>query len=301
MNKLKRYIFALLLLLMLGCGANDIWAQTTDSVLYVPLIGITSVPDPLALPNGTGDVTYNYAVKNFLAELSLTDVRVADNKCSPVKFVEGDDNYDSKLDYSETWRYSCTTKLSETTQSKSIATGVANSITATHDAYATVVVGSENPAPLVSIVNITKVAFPLSLPAEGGDITFTYKVNNPGVVPLSDVVVTDNKCSNMSGKLGDTNANNLLDINEIWIYTCTMNLKQTTTNTVNVTAFVNSLKAIDSYTLTVKVETPSSFPNVGESPNTGTNSFFKIIVWGILSATILILIGFFFFKKYKKI
>ena len=68
-------------------------------------------------------------------------------------------------------------------------------------------------------------------------ITFVYKVTNPGVVPLSDVHVVDDKCPAMSGELGDTNGNHLLDTNEVWIYNCSMDLKQTTTDTATVTAF----------------------------------------------------------------
>ena len=291
-------ILALVVISTFGYGAKNVFAQTTPDVLYVPLIGITSVPDPLALPKGPGNVTYHYAVKNFLQELPLTDVRVIDDTCSPVAFMNGDDNNNGMLDYGETWRYTCTTKLATTTQSSATVMGTVNGMTATHSAHATVVVGSNIPAPLVSIVNITKVAYPLSLPSAGGNITFTYRVNNPGIVPLQDVTVTDDKCSDMSGHLGDTNNNGLLDVGEVWIYTCTMNLKQTTTNTVTVTAFANGLKAMDTYTLTVKVAMPiasssSSFPETGGSPD------LKIAIWEILSGILAVLIIIFVFIRNK--
>ncbi len=281
MFKSKKLILIIIAALALGYGAKSIFAQTSQtsqSSLYVPLIGISSVPQPLTLPNGPGNVTYYYAVKNFLRELSLTEVGVVDDKCSPVKFVGGDDNGDSRLDYSETWRYVCTTKVSETTQSIATATGGVNDLTATHKAYATVVVGSKNPPPLVSVINVTKVAYPLSLPAEGGQITFTYRVNNPGVVPLSDVTVADDKCSILSGRLGDINYNNLLDTNEVWIYACSAILRQTTTNTVRVEAFANGLRAVGEATITVVVD--QSVPSL---PDTGwMNPTFKITAWGVM-------------------
>ncbi len=281
---LKKSLALSIAIIACGYGAQGIFAQTSQSVFYVPLIGITSVPNPFALPKGAGNVTYHYAVKNFLTEVPLTDVSVSDDSCSPVTFVEGDDNSDSKLDYSETWRYACTTKISTTTQSVATAVGTANNMTATHKAYATVVVGSDNVPPLVSIINITKVASPLSLPAQGGPITFTYRVNNPGIVPLSGVSVVDDKCIGMSGKLGDTNGNNLLDINEVWVYTCTTILKQTTTNTVVVTAYANGFKAMSSDTITVNVKAPV-LPELGSNPSTdsGTNPNLKIIAWAILA------------------
>jgi hypothetical protein len=85
----------------------------------------------------------------------------------------------------------------------------------------------------------------------------------------------------MSGKLGDTNGNNQLDVNEVWIYTCTTILKQTTTNAVTVTAYANNLKATDTATITVKVATEgSSTPGL---PDTGTTTDPKALIWGILA------------------
>lgn len=289
----KKIVFLLITVMATGYGTESAFSQTSSSVLYVPLIGITSVPEPLALPEGAGNVTYHYAVKNFLAEVALTQVSVVDDKCSPVVFAEGDDDGDYKLDYSETWRYTCATELAKTTQSTATATGTLNNITATHKVYATVVVGSDNPPPLVSVVNITKVAYPLSLPAEGGDIAFTYKVNNPGVVPLSNVTVIDDKCSAISSKLGDTNVNNLLDINEVWIYTCSAHLTQTTTNTVHVTAFANGLQAVGDATITVEVDSPA-FPDVGE------NVSLRTTVWTTLTGVLVALSVLFVFKRHKR-
>jgi hypothetical protein len=302
MKTLKGLSIILLFTLALGTTAKNVSAQASTSVLYVPLIGITSVPDPLTLPNGAGNVTYNYAVKNFLREVALTEIEVVDDKCSAPKYIEGDDNADSELDYGETWRYTCAARLTETTQSIATAIGHANDTTATHKAYTTVVVGGKDPAPLVSVINVTKVAYPLSLPAEGGQITFTYRVSNPGAVPLSEVTVVDNKCSTLAGKLGDTNGNNLLDIHEVWIYTCTAHLTQTTTNTVKVTALGNGLRALDEYSLTVHVEnsavaTSPNFPDTGMSGNTDL----KIPAWMVMSIILAILTTVFILTRQKSI
>lgn len=297
-NLFKAVGFTLLLLPVFAIGEKAVSAQTSPSVLYVPLIGITSVPEPLVLPNGPGKVTYNYAVKNFLQELPLTNVRVADDKCGSVNFVGGDDNNDSKLDFNETWRYSCSIKLDATTQSIATASGSANNIAASHDAYATVVVGSILPAPLVSIVNVTKIASPLSFPEDGSYVTFTYKVNNPGLLPLSQVSVTDDKCSSMSGKLGDTNNNSLLDINEVWIYNCSALLKETTTSTASVTAFANGLKAVDYASLNIKVSQAAlNLFDLQISPGPAISHDLKNTVWGILAAILAALIIFYFFSR----
>lgn len=295
----KASIVLLLMILVLGVSAKTISAQTSPSVLYIPLIGLTAVPSPLALPNGEGRVTYKYAVKNFLNELPINNVSIIDDTCLPVNYSEGDDNNNNLLDANETWRYTCSTILSQTTQSKATVTGYANNITATHKAYTTVVVGSDTPPPLISIINVTKVAYPLSLPPEGGPIIFTYKVNNPGVVPLTNVIVTDEKCLNMSGKLGDTNGNNLLDIHEVWIYTCPTVLKETTTNTVHVSAFANGLKAVGDATITVEVATPK-FPNAGETIGNDTTTSLKITLWAILSGIVVLSLIVLLFKPKGK-
>lgn len=288
--------FLLIAIVIVSFGVEGVFAQT-DS--YIPLIGISSVPEPLALPQGAGDVTYHYAVKNFLKEYPLTDIVVSDDKCGPIIFTEGDDNGDNKLDYSETWRYACTTRLSETTQSIATAIGTANNFPAAHKAYVTVVVGSDDPYPLVNIINVSKIAYPLTLPAEGGEVTFTYRVNNPGVIPLSNVSVVDDRCSDISGRVGDTNYNNLLDITEVWVYTCTAHLTQTTTNTVSIAAFAGDLKAVGYATMTVTVE--GSDPNLsGQSiprlPETGGSENFKNIVWSMLLAVLAGLSAFLFFR-----
>lgn len=121
-------------------------------------------------------------------------------------------------------------------------------------------------------------------------------------MPLSNVVVADDKCSNMSGKLGDTNANNLLDISEVWIYTCTTNLKQTTTNTVTVTAYANDLKAVADATITVVVQHAPGLPNVGMTSDVAAaNTTFKNIVWGMLAGLLAVLILIFTLIKKDKV
>jgi len=171
-----------------------------------------------------------------------------------------------------------------------------------------------SPDSYVPLIGISSVPEPLFLPSRGGDITFTYKVNNLGVIPLNDVSVTDDKCSAMSGELGDVNGNHLLDTNEVWIYTCTMLVTKTTTNTAMVTAYANGLKASDNDTITVGVAKSNStyspgLPNEGANPsvpglpNNGTNSNTSnvlFITYGILGGIIVALIAVFFLTGKKK-
>jgi hypothetical protein len=168
--------------------------------------------------------------------------------------------------------------------------------------------------PEVAIVDITHVIYPLSLPSGGGAITFTYKVTNPGVVSLSDVAVVDDICKDMSGELGDTNGNHLLDTGEEWIYTCATTLAKTTTHTATVVAYANGAKTTDADTVTVIVPASSttssstlpkegSSPNVPTLPNNGTNSNTlnsTVLIWEILGGILVVLIIVYLFIVRKK-
>ena len=69
-NVVVGLIFVLSALFAFGTGTASALAQTLEPIKaasFVPLIGITSTPKPLALPKGPGYVTYHYAVKNFAA------------------------------------------------------------------------------------------------------------------------------------------------------------------------------------------------------------------------------------------
>ncbi len=87
-----------------------------------PAIHIVKTPSVTTLPVGGGSVTYTYVVTNT-GDVVLTDVSVADNKCTPVAYQSGDANSDAMLDLSETWTYSCTATLTATTTNTAVATG----------------------------------------------------------------------------------------------------------------------------------------------------------------------------------
>jgi uncharacterized repeat protein (TIGR01451 family) len=95
----------------------------------------------LALSAGGGMVTYTNTVTN-LGAVALSNVQIADDKCSSVKYVSGDSNGDSKLDVNETWTYVCKTNLTKTTTNTVTVSGQANGLTARDFAIATVIVSA---------------------------------------------------------------------------------------------------------------------------------------------------------------
>lgn len=228
----------------------------------LPLINVTKIPDPLALPSGSGSVIYTYTATN-VGEVPMHGVWVRDNSCDPVTYVSGDTNNDSLLDMSESWVYRCTKILSKTEMNIATAHGQANGWDGYDTANATVVVGNSIIPPLVHVVKTPNI---FVLPAGGGEVTYNYTVTNPGTAPLSDVSITDDKCTGLPGRVlghpGDLNKNNLLESNESWSFTCKTSLTKTTTNIGMAIGHANGLTAVDLSPATVAVEAPG-LPNTG--------------------------------------
>lgn len=128
--------------------ANGISAVAIASATVVvgvpvvpPLIHVTKIPSPLTLGAGGGMVTYTKRVTNP-GTVPLSNIRLTDDKCGPVTYVSGDTNGNSLLDPTETWLYTCQTRLTQTTTNTVTAAGDANGLTARALAIATVVVAS---------------------------------------------------------------------------------------------------------------------------------------------------------------
>jgi hypothetical protein len=256
---------------------NDIGAPVVPPV--PPIIAVVKVPNPLALPSGPGLVEYTYTLRN-IGTVPVTNITMTGDTCSPIVLVSGDVNGDAKLDVNETWVHTCSTTLTETHTNTVVATGWANGISATDIANAMVIVG----APIVPpLIHVTKVPSPLTLPAGGGMVTYTKKVTNPGTVALSNVIVTDDKCSSVNYISGDINSDSKLDITETWTYTCQANLTKTTINTVAVSGEANGLTARDFAIATVTVASP-------KLPKTGLASDGENIFWNIVMLIVILIL-----------
>ena len=55
------------------------------------------------------------------------------------------------------------------------------------------------------LIHVTTIPSPLAARAGGGSVTYTEKITNPGTVALSNVTLTDDKCTPMKYVSGDTN------------------------------------------------------------------------------------------------
>lgn len=109
-----------------------------------PLIHVTKVPNPFTLLAGGGKVTYTEKITNP-GNVALSNISLVDDKCSPMKYISGDNNSNLKLDTTETWTYTCQANLTKTTTNTAIAKGEANGLTVRDLAVATVVVANASP------------------------------------------------------------------------------------------------------------------------------------------------------------
>jgi uncharacterized repeat protein (TIGR01451 family) len=282
--------------LNLNAGDNKVCIVTNNDIgapvvvpPVAPIIDVVKVPNPLALPSGPGSVTYNYTLRN-IGTVPMTNVTMVDDSCGPVTFVSGDTNKDSKLDVNETWIYQCSALLTETHTNTVVATGWANGISATDIASAIVVVSQPIVPPLI---HVTKVPNPLTLLAGGGMVTYTEKITNPGTVALSNVTLTDDKCSPMKYVSGDINHDYKLAPDETFTYTCQTKLTKTTTNTAIATGEANGLIARDFAVATVVVA--NAIPKL---PNTGVAPANSLPLWSLIAGVLALSV--FAFAAWKK-
>ncbi len=221
------------------CAAFDL--------IPAPAINVVKSVNPTSLPYGGGNAVYSYAVTNP-GNVALTNVVLTDDKCSPVNYINGDTNANTQLETTETWNYTCSKNITATTINTATVTGKYNTTNVSDTDTATVTVGSPPPVvcagcgPVIIIVEepriaVTKIANPAVLSTVGGLVKYDYQVYNPGSNSsfLTNVILTDDKCSPVNYTGGDINNDTKLDRGEIWKYTCQTNLYTTTINTATAT------------------------------------------------------------------
>src|SRR5439155_1111987 len=141
----------------------------------------------------------------------------------------GDANNNSRLDLTETWRFSCAATLTATTTNHARATATFGDVTAQDTDSATVSVPTSAPG-----IHVVKSASPTSLPAGGGSVTYSYVVTNAGNTSLTNITLDDDRCTTVTYLSGDSNSNAHLDVGETWRYRCITDIVGTTTNTATV-------------------------------------------------------------------
>ena len=225
------------------------WTFTDTASVRVlgPQIAVAKTVDKPVIYAGTA-VRYDYDVTNP-GDDPLSNVQLADDKCSP-NLTGGDANGNSKLDPGETWTYWCQSgPLTVDTTNTAIAGGIDSKGSMVTSPPVQVTVDVINPN-----IGLDKTAVERQI-NPGDTAVYRYVVTNTGDDPLSNVTVTDDKCSSVTLISGDTNRNLKLEVSETWTFGCSMVLTKNTTNTAvarGVDSAGGTVSASD--TATVRVE-----------------------------------------------
>jgi hypothetical protein len=143
-------------------------------------------------------------------------------------------------------------------------------------------------SPVPPLIDVTKIANPLSLMSGPGSVAYTYTLRNIGTVSMTSVTVVDDKCSPVNYISGDTNIDNKLDVNETWIYRCSENISTTTTNTVVATGWANSLSSNDNAKATVVVSAVVASSTINTTVITNSTSTSTVVTTVISTSTSII-------------
>ncbi len=96
-------------------------------------------------------------------------------------------------------------------------------------------------------------------------VVYSYDVTNAGDTPLSDVKVSDDKCSPVTYKSGD-DGDFVLQLGEVWKYECSKALSATETNTATATGMDPLGKTVESKATATVTVTPKPTPTPTVSP-----------------------------------
>jgi uncharacterized repeat protein (TIGR01451 family) len=211
---------------------SSLGGPVTDSTTaQVEVLNATVALTKTAAPNLTlpgQPVTYTFVVTNTSGDGTVLvpvtpggrDAVVNDGTCSPVTYVSGDTNDDSRMADGEAWTYACTRMYSATGAQVNVATAnlqvEGTTTNVRRQAIAAVLV--VGPA-----VDLTKEAS-RGMVHSGDSVTYTYQATNPSLVPLANVTVTDDTCAPVTYVSGDKDADGRLDRGEAWTFSCTTTL-----------------------------------------------------------------------------
>lgn len=126
-------------------------------------------------------------------------------------------------------------------------------------------VGTVMPIPMPPLIDVVRASSPLALPDGPDLVTYTYTLRNIGTVPVTDITMVGDACSPIVFISGDTNNNSILNVGEVWTYSCSTALFETSTGTVTATGWANGISAVDIASSTVVVGAPG-LPNTGVTP-----------------------------------
>ncbi|PWQ98013.1 DUF7507 domain-containing protein [Leucothrix arctica] len=209
-----------------GAAAGGTLAPVTDTlnIPVTPTPSWTLDKTSSSTPTAKDDVVaYSFTLTNT-GNVTVSGIGLADAQCdvTPTAPNSGDLNTNSVLETDEIWVYNCDHTV---TQTEVDAGSVDNTATATGTAAGGTL------APVTDTLNIPVTATPSwtldkassSTPTAKDDIvTYSFTLTNTGNVTVSGIALADAQCdaTPIAADSGDTNTNNVLETDEVWVYSC---------------------------------------------------------------------------------
>jgi uncharacterized repeat protein (TIGR01451 family) len=222
----------------------------------VVLLGPNTPSEPVLytfVATNTGDTPLNRPGASSGGPGTKDPGWVADSGCSPVTYFSGDDGNDL-LDPGESWTFTCTRDISQRTPNLAVIVGQPSNPDGTPldvppvvDAAVELVDVLRPGIDIVKTALVPVVLDPDAAPVSGPDVPdvrpaeYLYDVTNTGNVPLDlndengELTLTDTRCTAITPvedpafpgfNSGDTNQDELLDVDETWEYTCSTTLER---------------------------------------------------------------------------
>ncbi len=213
-------------------------------------------------------ITYNFTVTNE-GTTSITDVTLTDAMLGgELTLASGDDNNDNILDVDEVWLYAASYSITQSdieagiVSNQAVVTGTSSIDGSTLEDLSDDDTVLEDDItdlilPLESGIAVIKTAVFNDENSDGyanvGEtITYSFTVTNQGQATITDVVLTD---AMLGGELtlasGDDNSDNILDVDEVWLYAASYSITQSDIDAgiVSNQAVVTGTSSIDGSTL----------------------------------------------------
>jgi gliding motility-associated-like protein/uncharacterized repeat protein (TIGR01451 family) len=192
----------------------------TPSVEIVKVVDITNIRAPATLP-------YTITVTNT-GNVSLTNINLTDDLAGTATRISGDTDNDNVLDVGEEWIYTATYNATQADidAGRDLVNTASVRVTQIPGPVADEAVTTITATPALTIekaVDITNISAPATL-------TYTITVTNTGNVSLTNINLTDDLAGTATRISGDTDNDNVLDVDEEWIYRAIYNATQADIN-----------------------------------------------------------------------
>jgi hypothetical protein len=239
-----------------GSEVSDTALATVTVLDVEPTVIVAKAATPPTLPEPGGTATFTVTVTNPVS--AVEPIKLTGLVDSVYGNLNGEGNCDVPQDLAIGATYTCTFEGKVAGNGGDTHT---NEVTGTAiDNDENTVIGTDKAdvaiADVLPSIRVNKTAGTNTVHS-GDSVTFTYAVHNLGVEPLSAVAVTDDKCSPVTQTGGDGDDDELLDLTEVWTFTCTAEITGTTTNTATGTGKDDEGNtATDTDTATVSVVDP---------------------------------------------